>query len=169
MSGSLYQALTGAKSLISLSSAFQTRTGAANATAALASIYCDAVQELILQPGETLARKRPFALVCVDAHGYVQIGEGARHTLGGTGGIFVLLSDNARTPDDHQASFLDFVDWTSTVFDEISELPGRNQYWPFNHFELVEPHFRPPLTERASDDYWLCGYLLSHHINGGGK
>lgn len=169
MSGSLYLALTGARTLISLSAAFQARVGAANAAAALSRIYVDSVQNLRLHPGETLANKRPFALVCVDGHGYVQIGEGARHTLGGTGGIFVLLSDNPRFPDDHQASFLNFVDWTSTVFDEISELPGRNQYWPFKHIELVEPHFRPPITESPSDDYWLCGYLMSHHINRGGS
>lgn len=168
MSGSLAMALSGARSLISLSTSFQSRRGVGSAAAALPFVHLDSV-EATLQPGETLESKRPFALVCADAHGYVQVGVGARIELGGTGGVLVVLSDNPRSPDDHGASYLDFCDWVSAVIDEIAELPGRNTYWPFNRIEMVEHPWRPPITERASDDFWIAAYVMSHHINGGGS
>ncbi len=168
MPGSLALALTGARDLISLSTSFQMRRGVNSAAAALPFIHLDSV-ESVLQPGETLASKRPFALVCADAHGYVQIGLGARIDLGGTGGVLVLLSDNPRTPEDHGSSYLDFCDWISSVMDDVSQLPGRNKYWPFNRIELVEHPFRPPITEVGSDDYWIAAYVMSYHINGGGQ
>lgn len=166
MSSSLYLALTGARALVSKSAAFQGRFGGTEAQA-LQRIYGDDAEQN-LTPGKTLANLRPFAVVCADAHGYVQIGEGSRITLGGTGGILVLLSDNPRTPENHTESYFDFCNWIGQVMDDISELPGRNTYWPFNRIDMVADPLRPPLTSRADDDYWLAGYLFSHHINGGG-
>jgi hypothetical protein len=166
MPGSLAQALSAARTLISKSTSFQNRRGVSEA-AALQHIYLDSAEEVI-QQGETLASKRPFAVVCADGHGYVQIGLGARIDLGGTGGVLVLFSDNPKSPEDHGASYLEFCDWISSVMDDVAQLPGRNTYWPFNKIDLVEPPFRPPLTERESDDYWVAAYVMSHHINGGG-
>lgn len=166
MAGSLAMALSGARTLISKSTAFQNRRGVSE-SGALQHIHLDSVEET-LRPGETLVNRRPFALVCADAHGYVQIGIGARIDLGGTGGVLVLFSDNPKSPENHGESFLDFCDWISSVMDDVSALVGRNTYWPFNKIDLVEPPFRSPLTEREADDYWLAGYVMSHHINGGG-
>lgn len=168
MTGSLALALAGARTQISLSASFQARRNVSSAAAALPFIYYDESSQLVMQPGETLASKRPFALVCVDSHGYVQIGQGSRIELGGTGGVLVLFSDNPRSPDDHGASFLDFCDWISTVMDEVSDLVGRDAYWPFNRIDLVGDPYRPPFTERQSDDYWVAAYVMGHHINGGG-
>lgn len=170
MTGSLALRLNGAKQLISESAAFQARRGVATAAAALPYILFDETQSPLLQPGETLELKRPFALIGVDRHGYRQIAQGTNPLLGGSGALMVFLSDQPRTPEDHQASFLDFADWISSVMDDVSADVGRDGRWMFRSIELVIEPFRPALTERASDDYWLAAYALSDDINdvGGG-
>jgi hypothetical protein len=161
--------LEGAETLLARSAAFRTKVGAGDVAAAKLKIYFGELAEsLDLVQGATLGGKRPCALMGVDAHGYIQIGQGARIELGGTGAVWMLLLDNPAQPDSHKASLLDFLDWTSTVLDEISDDVGRDDRWPFNHIvQALEP-YRPPLGDRKSDDYWLVGYLLSHHVNAPG-
>lgn len=166
--GSAALMLEGAETLIADSAAFRTRVGAANAEAAMLKIfYAEAEAIDKLQVGMTLADKRPFVILAIDAHGYIQIGQGARITLGGTGGVVAIFSDKPKYPDNYKQSYLDFLDWISTVMDEVAGDVGRDTAWPFNSIELAHEPWRPSITDRASDDFWLGGYVLSHHINGG--
>jgi hypothetical protein len=166
-SGSLALATYGARRLCAESPAFQARCGVASPAEAWSRIYYDETREQQLQPDETLAGKRPYAVVCVDQHGYIQIGEGSRLYMGGTGGVLLILSDNPQSPEDHDASFFDFVDWTSRVLDEMTALVGRDTHWPFNRVDLIAGPTRPPFNQREGDDYWLSMYCLSHHVDGG--
>lgn len=168
MTGSLALRLDGARELVSQSASFRERRNAADAAAAIAGIHFDEVIAANLQPEVTLASRRPFCLIGVDRHGYIQIGQGLQVHLGGTGGIFCLFSDNPRTPDDHSASYLEFCDWFSSVMDEVAANSGKNTYWPFNSIELAIEPYRAPFTQRESDDFWVAAYVLGDSINSGG-
>ncbi len=174
MSSSLRLALEGARDLVAASTTFQTRRGVASATAALPYIKFDEEVAQYLQPGETLAPQRPFAVIGIDRHGFLQISQGLQVNLGATGGVLVLLSDNPREAAQHGASFLDFSDFVGGVMDDVASNSGKSynagasSYWPFNSIELVVDPYRPPLTERQSDDFWIAGFVLGHSINSGG-
>lgn len=168
MTGSLALRLVGARELVSQSASFQARRNVSSAADALPFIHFDEVIAANLQPEVTLRTRRPFCLIGVDRHGFVQIGQGLQVNLGATGGIFVLFSDNPRTPEDHSASYLDFSDWVSSVIDEVAVNSGKNTYWPFNSIELAVEPYRAPFTERESDDWWVAAYVLHDSINSGG-
>lgn len=168
MSGSLAMRLTGAEDLIAASSAFQTHVGVGSAEAAKAHIYFGEQGHAGIEKGATLQGMRPGVILVVDRHGYVQIGEGSQICLGATGAIGAIFVDNPATPDNHKASLLAFADWISTVMDEVAGEVGRDTNWPFNGAELAVEPYRPSITDRASDDFWLAMYLLSDHVNAPG-
>lgn len=169
MSGSLKQHLDLVEGLIAASASFQNRVGAGNATAAKAKILREGMIAVEGGSTETLTSQRPFCVLVVDAHGYVQIDQGASVNLGGTGGILAVFTDNARHTEAsaaaHKQSHDDFVDWVSSVMDEVADDVGVGAY---NDLKMVVPPERAPLTDRQADDYWLCAYLFGWHINQGG-
>lgn len=174
MSSSLRLALEGARDLVAASSTFQTRRGVATAAAAAPFLKFHEEAVIFLQPGVTLAEQRPFGVIGIDRHGFLQIGQGLQVHLGATGGILVLLSDNPRTPDNHSESFVDFSDFVGGVMDDVAANSGKsynagaNSYWPFNSIELVVDPYRPPMTESEADDFWVAAFVLGHSINSGG-
>jgi len=168
--GSAALRLLAAEVAIAASATFQARTGAAGPLEAKSRIHFDQVSVPAdeLAPGTTLENRRPCCILALDRHGYVQIGESAKIYLGGTGGVIALFTDNPQDPSDHKVSYLDCVDWVSQVIDEVAEESGRNENWPFNAIDLWMDPWRPAIGDRASDDFWLMGYILSDHINAGG-
>jgi hypothetical protein len=168
MPGSAALRLTKVEDLIAGTARFQTKTGAANATAAKQRVfYGEQGVAAALEAGATLSSLRPAVILCLDRHGYVQIGEGSRILLGGTGGIVAIFVDNPEQPDNHKQSLLAFVDWVSEVIDQLSAESGRDAAWPVNSIELIFEPYRPNIADRKSDDFWLAAYLLADHINGG--
>lgn len=167
--GSAALMLEGAETLLVRSTTFRTKVQAADQTVARQKVFFGELADALeLTQGATLQGKRPGAIIGIDRHGYVQIGQGARILLGGTGAVWLMLVDNHNPDHTHKEGLLAFVDWTSTVFDEISEDVGRDVQWPFNHFDMVVEPYRPAIGDRKSDDFWLTVYLLSHHINAPG-
>lgn len=171
MAGSLKLQLDKAEELFAASARFQAKTGAANALAARARILREAIVPDSQTPGETLSATRPFCVLVIDAHGYVQIGQGSRIFLGGTGGIMAVLVADPKyresTLEAYKASHDEFVDWTSEVIDEVASEVGRDDNGAFNAIDLVVPPERPSVVNRQADDYWLCAYVLRWHINEG--
>jgi hypothetical protein len=178
-SGSLALRLVGAEDLFCRSAAFRKRIGAADSAAARANVHAG---ELTLEDvlavigGATLSVARPCVIIGVQSHSYVQIGQGAQIDLGTNGAVWAIFSDNARTPENHKLSMLDFVDWISQVTDQVAELVGRDRgeqdaestLWPFSGIRQFFEPFRPDVADRQADDYWLGGYLLFDSINAGG-
>jgi len=169
MPGSAALRLAAAEAAIAASATFQARGGAANAAEAKARIHFDQVTVPAdeLAAGVTLEQRRPCCILALDRHGYVQIGEGAQILLGGTGAVIALFTDAPVDPTNHKASYLDCLDWISQVIDEVAAASAQNDNWPFNAIELWLDPWRPALGDRAADDFWLMGYVLSDHINAG--
>lgn len=166
--GSIALALEGVENMIAASAAFQARVGAASAAEAKGAILREGQVEQNAEPGATLAPQRPFCVLAIDAHGYLQIGQGSLITLGNSGGILAIFTDNPVTPEDHKASHDEFIDWVSTVLDEAAENSGRDGYWPVKGIDLVESPWRPNLVDRVGDDFWICAYVLRNNVNEGG-
>lgn len=173
--GSLALRLTGAEELLARSAAFRARVGAGTVAQAKERVYCGELtldDVLAMLAGGTLEVARPCAILGVQRHSYTQLGQGAALTLGASGGVWVLFSDNPRTGHDHKTSLLDFTDWISAVMDEVAALVatdiGAANYtlWPFHRIELFFEPYRPDVADRETDDFWLGGYLLFDHIDG---
>jgi hypothetical protein len=161
--GSLALALEGAETLFSLSATLQARVGG-KTPAELKSqhiLFGELTNEGAIDPTATLAGKRPAIILIPETHFYVQVGQGSQITMLANTGILVVITDNPRYPENHKASLLDFVDFASSVMDDISDLFGRDTYYPFNRPTLEQPYFRPIKIDRPSDDYWTATYLLA--------
>ncbi len=167
MPGSAKLRLTAIEDLFVAGAAFCAKVNLTGDAARAKVFFSEMQLEQLLAQGATLAQVRPGVVLCVERHGYQQIGQGTQNILGGSGSILAVFCDNPTTPDDPKASYLDFVDWTSQVIDEIAAAAGLNTNWPIGHIELVVEHWRPDLAARQSDDFWLCAYAFSDHINEG--
>lgn len=167
--GSAALRLSSAEAAIAASAAFRARVGAASLIEAKKRIFFDQVAAAPedLAKGTTLETQRPCAILAIDKHGYIQIGEGAQILLGGTGAVLCIFTDTTRLAADHKASYLDFLDWISQVMDEVAAESGRNENWPFNAIDMWLDPWRPSIGDREADDFWLGGYVLSDHINAG--
>jgi hypothetical protein len=169
MSGSLALRLLGAEELLTRSEAFRDHVGAADADSAKDSVYFGELADVLaLVLEHTLDVKRPCAIVGVQRHEYVQIGQGARIEMGASGAVWVLFVDKPADPNDHKASFLAFTDWASQVLDEVTDEVGHDTLWPFHAATMFLEPFRPDIADRQSDDYFVMGYVLTDNINAPG-
>jgi hypothetical protein len=174
--GSLALRLAGAEELLCRTARFRSVVGAQTVDEARAKVYVGELLD-VLAMGEagTLEVTRPCAVLGIMSHGYEQIGQGAQLDLGADGAVWVLFTDNSKCPTDHKTSCLDFVDWTSTVMDQVAALVGQSvddgaiALWPFSKISMFFEPTRPDFADRATgDDFWLGGYVLQDSINAGG-
>jgi hypothetical protein len=174
--GSLALRLEGTEDLLCRSDKFRRKVGADGIEAARAKVYVgELLDVLAMFESGTLAVMRPCAILGVMSHSYIQIGQGSQLDLGANGAVWALFTDNAQFATDHKKSFLDFVDWTSAVMDEVAGLVGRSvengtkALWPFSSVSMFFEPVRPDFGDRAAgDDFWLGGYVLHDNINAGG-
>lgn len=161
--------LEAAEQLLCRSAAFRQKVGAANAAAAAESVYAGELSSALeLVAGGTLELKRPCAILGVNSHNYVQIGQGAANELLAIGSVWVLLFDNPAHKTNYKLSLLAFTDWVSQVLDEISRDVGGDQ-WPFTSLRQFTEPMRPDLADREADDWWMVGYILDDAMSAGGE
>jgi hypothetical protein len=159
---SLALALEGAETLFSLSATLQARVGKTAAELKAQHIlFGELTNDGGLDPSATLNGKRPAIILIPETHFYLQVGQGSQHTMLANTGILVVITDNPRYKENHKASLLDFVNFAGGVMDDVSELFGRDTYYPFNRPTLEQPYFRPNKLDRGSDDFWTVTYLLA--------
>ena len=167
MPGSLALRLLGAEELITRSAAFRARVQAASAEAAKSSVHFGELGSVLeMAVGASLSIKRPCAIIGIESHSYVQIGQGAALELAACGAVWVIFTAEPRPADDQKASMLDFVDWFSSVMDQVAAEVGQDALWPFTRPEMFFEPFRPDVSARRAEDYWVAGYLLHDHIEG---
>jgi len=116
---------------LAASTAFQDRIGVQLSTKAKDRIVLDQLQD-----NEGLHPRRPFGLLKVASRGANQVGEGIAIDLVAGGSIILYLTDNARYQGDHKQSYLDFLEFTGLVIDEIEGVSGFNDYLPFHDAEM---------------------------------
>jgi hypothetical protein len=158
--GSLAKALEGAEDLLVESAALLAKFGGTAAIARQRIHYQELADEAI-QVSEDVTRFCPFVLLIPVGHVYRQRDAGSIMTMLGAGGVVAIFADLPSAPNYKQA-FLAFTDWVSAVVDEVSAKVGQDTRWPFNRIEMTEEIDRPAITERAGQDYFMCGYLLSY-------
>jgi len=143
---------------VSNSAEFQTRTGAANAAAALAFIYLDVVSN-----DAGMSAKRPFALIKVSQIGSNQISDGTAIDLSVGGDLVLILEDDATNQTVHDDSFLDFLNFSDEVMQDLRLASGVEGEFPFYEEQLVWAPSRTRRAERDSsnNDYWVSAYQLS--------
>lgn len=120
-SGPMSLPFSGAKTLLSNSSNFQTWVGAGNATAALASIH------LIHLAGTSVAAARPYALIMPgDFFEYTAIAGGAGFTFSQSGTLSVMFEDDIVSADipNHDDAFFAFTNVIGEIVGDLASLSG---------------------------------------------
>jgi hypothetical protein len=161
---SLALALSDAETLLAASTTFQTKTGKNAAGVKDDHIfYGDVNVSENSFPGDKL----PDFLVVIaeDAHGYLQLGQSSTVQMGGTGGVFVLFRCKPEKADPKD-SRLSFLNWAAGVMDDVAGEIGSGAHFPFNRITMVEPPYRPDITTRASEDFWIMAYTLHYSVEG---
>lgn len=142
--------------------AFRARASDADETAARQRIFYDESEEPIgKDSGALLTSRRPFIVLRPELLHYQPDGVGRDTVLVANGGVIALITDNPRTPENYKESFRDFWNWITSVTDEISQNVRSDAYFQFS-MTLIQPPYRKPLTERASDDYWETVFLFTY-------
>lgn len=161
---SLALALADAETLLAASSVFQTKVGKdANGVKDDHIFYGDVSIPSNSFEGDTLP---DFVVVIAeDAHGYLQLGQSSLVQMGGTGGVFVLFRCKPEETDPKD-SRLAFLNWAAGVMDDVADNIGSGAHFPFNRITMVEPPFRPDITTRASEDFWIMAYTLHYSVEG---
>lgn len=171
---SMARAIASAISLVAASSTFQTRVGAGNATAALASIYAYELYE----PAENVADEdqaalRPCAVIDFGENfEWIALAQGCSSiSLDCSGQILVIIEDNAAkkwvnadSTDDYNDSFLDFLNYCGGVMDDMSGKlnNGSEDTFGFSGVSMLAPPMRTPHEERTSvNDQWFAFFGLT--------
>lgn len=165
ITGSLARALVQVESLLSESSAFQTRLGKSADGLKADHIFFgeESLEALTSQPGETLNdRLDTFAVVCEEAHGWDQYGQDNSPCMGAGGQILVIIRAAPRHPQSVNVAHLDFVNFVSTVIDEVAtnQIAETDEAIFFNQISQYHPPFRSDLTRRLAEDCFLAAYLF---------
>lgn len=161
MTGTGLFALKDVETYLSLSASFRARCNASTPALAKNSVYYGE-SELPpgLEAGSTLAPLRPFAILVATDLDYAPIGIGDSIEYGVSGGIMAILQDNPRFADNYKLSKEDFWGWVSLVLDEISQTHRDDNYMRFK-MRMFAPPYRPPLSQRGSDDFWEVGIVFT--------
>jgi hypothetical protein len=161
--------LEAAEQLLCRSAAFRQKLGAGNEAATAARVYAGELSgTLDLVAGGTLELKRPCAIIGINGHSYVQIGQGSTNQMQAVGAVWLLFIDNPEHKTNYKLSLLAFTEWVSKVMDEIAGDLGGDQ-WPFTSIRNFSEPMRPDIADRESDDFWMIGYVLDDTANGGGQ
>lgn len=111
--------------------------------------------------------KRPFLILMVNPHGYSQVSQGVGVGMVASGTIDVIFCDNAREkddPDDNDATYLDFIDWTTEITDWVADNNGTGDYLvPWSSIQQTEPPARTELQKRTdAHDVWATTYQFQY-------
>ena len=145
------------RTTVSDSSTFQTRTGAANAAAALAFIHYGVVTD-----DTGLTNQRPLAIVQIVGIGSSAVSDGIGIDLSVTGELSLVFQDDANHQTDHNDSLLDFVNFCDGVMDDLRLASGVGDSFPIQHERMIVMPERTMRRKRDSDnnDYWEASYLI---------
>lgn len=154
--GSLSEVVTLARTLLANCAAFKTRTGSADATAAAEHIRLDRIFD-----SHELHSQRPFALVKITQRGANAVSDGVSVGLEAGGNVLVAFEDNANYGDNHDDSYVDFLNFAGACIDQMEALSGVGAYLPFHNVDMVLAPIRTPRAEQQPDfDYWVCAFVL---------
>jgi hypothetical protein len=169
ITGSLARGLVDLRALLSESSTFQARVGKSADGLIRDHIAFGewAITTGLAQPGEVLTDQiDTLAVLVEERHMYRQYGDGANPNLGAGGGIVAVFRATPRFLNDESTSHLDFVNFVSTVIDEM----GTNQATltreaiVFSDVSIYLPPTRSDLARRASEDAYLAMYIFNWEV-----
>lgn len=167
-------AVRSAIELLPASATFQSRTaqyhaGPVSPEHAAKHVYSFDVWE----PNQDVQALRPFGLVVLAGQNYGSLyDDGSKPVLTlRDGQIGLVISDVARrtdcygagAPDSRHDSYLDFLEFSFGVADELSAMFGGDNY-PFHSIELLEAPDRPPPAKRPAEDFWIAIFALNYGL-----
>jgi len=154
--GSLSEVVTGARTLLANCTAFKTRTSSADATAAAKHIRLDKIFS-----ARDLHHKRPFGLVKITQRGANAVSDGVSVGLSAGGNVLIVFEDNAKYGDNHDESYVDFLNFAGECIDQMEQLSGSGSYLPFYNVDMVLAPVRTPRAEQQDGfDYWVAAFVL---------
>jgi len=157
----LLVALQAFEDLVVSSVVFRSRVGTDSTTEAKRHVYYD------WQEGDALPHNAPMPLAVIREQSWAhrQIGQGDGPELDNTGGIVLMLVDEARERTDHKQSRIDFVRWAGRVCDEMAELSGSDGAFQIASRTMEIPSHRTLRKDRGKDnDHWelVCLFEYNH-------
>lgn len=160
---SLTAPLLGLEDLLVASPTFRASVGAADPDLARQRVHWLDLWQV--QEAFPARDRRPCAILLTERHSYAQIGVGAQVDLGASGAVAAIFVRNADPGQDNRQLVLGFATWLGGILDDVAELVGRGDYFPFRAIELVEGPVRAALEERASDDYFVAAVTFDHDVS----
>lgn len=179
---SIARIVSSAKSLISNSATFQSRTESANAAAALDHIYLyehpkdwqDESDAETLDPVEVENNTRPYAIVMLNEGLEFSAVPGYESCVGLNlqllGGALVVIQSKALyayQPEglyEWDESYLDFLNLIGGICDDLSGKLSDTAYgdlYGFRHINMLLEPTRTSRELRSQDDYWTAWLVLS--------
>ncbi len=123
-----------------------------------------------IDPNDNLRELRPYSIVGLDNLEYTKVNTGCAHVnLANEGGVFVIIEDNARHTEGHDAqweSTYDFNNFFGGVLDDQNEVfQTDNDLYGFDTIELIERPMRADFGDRRSDDFWvaIAAFMFDRH------
>jgi len=144
--------------LVSESSAFQTRVGAADAAAALLNVTTWDYED----DPVALQAARPFACVWpADKFDLTQVAGGGNSLFSGQMEVVLILSDIDRAPGDRSASAANFAGWLDRVLADVAAAAGIDDRVPIKHVSFLQRPLRTATKDEPSAGaYWQAAFLL---------
>ncbi len=125
-------------------------------------VYWDESEEPAYEAADQQKELRPLAILSQELFSYVRYGIDASIALAATGGVAILIVDNARHPENYKQSKAHFLQFAGGVIDDLAELSGSGDYLPLTAIDVVGKPLRSPPDERNADDWWsliaLCRF-----------
>lgn len=151
--------------MVSQSATFQARAGKSAAELLASRIVLTELEAGKEENAEELQKMRPFVILAHDRNEWGQFGQGTRNYLQQRGGVLLVITDNAcyTEPADHLSdSETDFGNFAGGLIEDVVEVLGQSDNWPFNRVDMVSPPYRPEYDERPSDDFWMVNFVFSY-------
>lgn len=153
--------------MIAASATFQARVNKSAAGILADHIWLSEVKAGEGESEEELACHRPFVMLCYDTNGWIEFAHGTRVYLKQTGGIAVFITASATYTEsvDHPAdSETDYGNFAGGIIEDVAELSGQDNNWPFRSIEMAERPQRTELKRRKSDDFWFSLWIFKYGL-----
>ncbi len=160
-SGSLSEPLDKLRSLLAASTAFQTRMGAADATAALEKIWGG------FSAVDDHDAKRPYAIIGTHSDWAAsKIAGGGRNVLVVEGAMVLYLTDFSRFPGAQWDDFIDFNNFAGDVLDYLIDQSGQSDNLSITAIRVDAPTWGTDPRETAERDgtIWRVAFAITHGI-----